>query len=87
MFNINKKFHVAPTQDIILTLYSDSNDTYLCWDSYDKYYYWGQTKDDNVICWHSTEEFNKFYAMAIKCLSVMKIPNINPRCAILYKNK
>lgn len=35
------------------TIYSDTNDTYLCWDAFDKYYYFGQKDDDNVICWSS----------------------------------
>lgn len=87
MFNINEKFHVAPMHDTILTIYSDTNDSYLCWDSFDKYYYFGQKDDDNVICWSSLEEFNKFYAVAIKNLSIMKTPNLAPRCALLYKNK
>ena len=87
MLNINERFNITPTQNIILTLYSDNNDTYLCWDSDDKYYYFGQKDDDNVICWSSLEEFNKFYAFAIKNLSIMKAPNLAPRCALLYKNK
>lgn len=86
MFNINERFNITPTQNIILTLYSDNNNTYLCWDSDNKYYYFGQKDDDNVICWSSLEEFNKFYAFAIKNLSIMKAPNLAPRCALLYKN-
>lgn len=86
MLNINERFNITPTQNIILTLYSDNNDTYLCWDSDNKYYYFGQKDDDNVICWSSLEEFNKFYAFAIKNLSIMKAPNLAPRCALLYKN-
>lgn len=74
-------------QNIILTLYSDNNNTYLYWDSDNKYYYFCQKDDDNVICWSSLEEFNKFYAFAIKNLSIMKAPNLAPRCALLYKNK
>lgn len=35
-------------EKIIHTIYSDTNDTYLCWDSDDKYYYFGQKNDDNV---------------------------------------
>lgn len=87
MLNINEKFNITPMHDIILTIYSDTNDTYLCWDAFDKYYYFGQKDDDNVICWSSLEEFNKFYAVAIKNLSIMKAPNLAPRCALLYKNK
>lgn len=74
-------------EKIIYTIYSDTNDTYLCWDATDKYYYLGQKDDDNVICWSSLEEFNTFYVFAIKNLSIMKIPNLAPRCALLYKNK
>lgn len=87
MFNLNERFKVTPMHDPILTIYSDTNDTYLCWDAFDKYYYFGQKDDDNVICWSSLEEFNKFYAFAIKSLSIMKTPNLAPRCALLYKNK
>ena len=72
---------------IIHTIYSDTNDTYLCWNATDKYYYFGQKDDDNVICWSSLEEFNKFYAFAIKNLSIMKASNLCPRCALLYKDK
>lgn len=71
---------------IIYTIYSDTNDTYLCWDDYDKYYYWGQESDDNVICFDSLGTLNSFYAVAIKSLSVMKLPNLFPRCAMLYRN-
>lgn len=76
-----------PVQYIVYTIYSDTNDSYLCWDEIDNYYYFGQKDDDNVICWSSLEEFNKFYAVAIKNLSIMKAPNLAPRCALLYKNK
>ena len=87
VLNINERFKVTPMHDTILTIYSDTNDTYLCWDAFDKYYYFGQKDDDNVIFWSSLEEFNKFYAFAIKNLSIMKASNLAPRCALLYKNK
>lgn len=40
--------------------------------------------DDNVLCWYSREAINKFYNTAIKALSVMRIPKLRPRCAVLY---
>lgn len=85
MFDINESFKIHP-HDTILTICSDTNNTYLCWDKYDKYYYFGQKDDSNIICWDSLEAFNKFYAVAIKNLSVMKAPNLAPRCAIFHKN-
>lgn len=71
--------------DIIYTIYSDTNDSYLCWDEADNCYYFGQKNDDNVLCWYSYEVVNKFYNTAIKTLSVMKIPNLCPRCAVLMR--
>ena len=51
MLNINERFKVTPMHDTILTIYSDTNDTYLCWDEIDNYYYFGQKDDENIICW------------------------------------
>ena len=76
----------TPQKKIVYALYSEANDTYLCWDSFDKYYYWGQKEDDNVLCWDSPTALNKIYLVAVKSFSVMKIPSVNPRCALLYKN-
>ena len=30
-----------PIQEIAYTIYSDTNDSYLCWDEIDNYYYFG----------------------------------------------
>ena len=84
MTNLNKKCDICPTQNIILTVYSDTNDSYLCWDESDKHYYFGQKDDENILCWSSLEAFNSFYAVAIKNFSIMKIPNLCPRCAVLF---
>lgn len=86
MLNLNERFNITPMHDTILTIYSDTKDTYLCWEATGKYYYFGQKNDENILCWSSLEEFNKFYAFAIKNLSIMKAPNLAPRCALLYKN-
>lgn len=85
----------AAQEKIVYTIYSDTKGsclgrdtgTYLCWDATDKYYYFGQKNDENILCWSSLETFNSFYAAAIKNLSIMKIPNLFPRRALLYKNK
>lgn len=76
-----------PIQDIVYTIYSDTNDSYLCWDEIDNYYYFGQKDDENIICWSSPVVLNNFYAVAIKNLSVMRTPNLCPRCATLIRNK
>ena len=60
---------------------------YLCWDEIDNYYYFGQKDDENIICWSSPVALNNFYAVAIKDLSVMRTPNLCPRCATLIRNK
>ena len=87
MLNINERFKVTPMHDTILTIYSDTNDTYLCWDAFDKYYYFGQKDDENIIFWSSPKALNNFYVAAIKNLSVMRTPNLCPRCATLIRNK
>ena len=33
-----------PIQDIVYTIYSDTNDSYLCWDEANNCYYFGQKK-------------------------------------------
>lgn len=73
-------------QDIVYTIYSDTNDSYLCWDEINNYYYFGQKNDENVLCWSSPDALGKFYDVAIKTLSIMKIPNLSPRCATLYNS-
>lgn len=76
-----------PIQEIAYTIYSDTNDSYLCWDEIDNYYYFGQKDDENIICWSSPKALNNFYVAAIKNLSVMRTPNLCPRCATLIRNK
>ena len=81
MFDINEKFK-SFSHKTVWTIYSDTNGTYLCWDKYDKYYYFGQKEDGNIIHWDSLEALKNFYAIAIKNLSIMKIPNLCLYCAI-----
>ena len=76
-----------PIQEIAYTIYSDTNDSYLCWDEIDNYYYFGQKDDENIICWSSLKALNNFYVVAIKNLSVMRTPNLCPRCATLIRDK